>query len=91
MAAAGKALPNSTKIPTINGFKKVGEIKPGDTLFDRNGKPTKVLQIFPQGQLRVYKITFGDGRVALCSKDHIWTVNKITWKNKNDFREYTVE
>lgn len=90
-AAAGKALPNSVKIPTTEGWKTVGEIKAGDYLYDRYGKPTKVLQIFPQGALDVYEINFGDGRKALCSKDHIWVVNKNTWKNKNDYREYTVE
>jgi len=45
--ASGKALPNSTLIPTPNGYKKVGEIKVGDFLFDRKGNPTKVLGVFP--------------------------------------------
>lgn len=90
-AASGKALPNSTKIPTTDGWKEVRDIRPGDYLYDKNGKPTKVLNIFPQGKLEVFLITFGDGRTAKCSKDHIWYVNKPSWKNKNDFREYTVE
>lgn len=90
-AASGKALPNSTRIPTTEGWKEVGDIKPGDYLFDRHGRPTKVLQIFPQGELEVFQLIFGDGRTALCSKDHIWSVNKTTWKNKNSFREYTCE
>ena len=63
-AAAGKALPNSTKIPTTDGWKEVGDIRPGDYLYDRCGKPTKVLNIFPQGKLEVFLITFGDGRTA---------------------------
>ena len=33
----GKALPNDSIIPTPDGYRKVGEIKPGDFLFDRNG------------------------------------------------------
>ena len=76
-AASGKALPNSTKIPTTDGWKEVGDIRPGDYLYDRCGKPTKVLNIFPQGKLEVFLITFGDGRTAKCSKDHIWSYYKI--------------
>ena len=45
----GKALPNSTLIPTPNGYKHVGDIKVGDYLFDAFGKPTKVLNVYPQG------------------------------------------
>lgn len=69
----GKALPNDTLIPTPEGNKKVGEIKAGDYLFDAFGKPTKVLQIFPQGEKEVWEITFKDGRKAKCSKDHLWS------------------
>lgn len=88
---SGKAIPNSTLIPTINGMKKVGEIKVGDFLYDRKGKPTKVLGVYPQGKKEVYKITFGDSREALCCNEHIWNVHKRTWKDKNEFREYTVK
>ena len=49
---SGKAIPNSTLIPTINGMKKVGEIKVGDFLYDRKGKPTKVLGVYTQGKIR---------------------------------------
>lgn len=89
-AGAGKALPNSTLIPTINGIKKVSDIKVGDFLYDRNGNPTKVLGIYPQGKKEVYKITFGDGREALCCNEHIWYVHKRTWSDKNKFETYTV-
>lgn len=90
-AGAGKALPNSEQVFTTQGWKNVGDIKPGDYLYDRHGNPTKVLQIFPQGEKEVYELSFGDGRKAKCSKDHIWAVHKDTWKKKDDFREYTVE
>ena len=88
---SGKALPNSVTIPTTKGMKKVGEIKKGDFLYDRKGKPTKVIEVYPQGEKEVYEITFGDGRKALCCNEHIWLVHKRTWANKNEFREYTVK
>jgi len=69
----GKAIPNYTLIPTTEGYKKVGEIKVGDKLFDRQGYPTTVLKIFPQPEEKeIWKVTFADGRVAECCKDHLW-------------------
>ena len=90
-AACGKALPNSETIPTPNGPKTVGEIKTGDYLFDRYGNPTKVLGVYPQGRKEVYEFTFGDGRKARSSIDHIWYVHKKTWRNKEEYREYTTK
>ena len=57
-AACGKALPNSTSIPTPYGFKEVKDIKIGDFLIDRRGNPTKVLGVFPQGEKEIYKVYF---------------------------------
>ena len=90
-AGAGKSIPNSTMIPTPNGWKKVSEIKEGDFLFDQEGNPTKVLGVFPQGKKEVYEITFGDKRTAKCCIDHIWSVHKDTWKDKNKFKDYTLK
>lgn len=84
-SGSGKALPNSTLIPMFDGsWKKVGEVKEGDLLIDKNGKSTKVLKVFPQGLKDVYKITFKDGRTALCNDEHLWTVHSITSKDYND-------
>lgn len=71
-------------------MRKVKEIKVGDYLFDRRGNPTKVLGVYPQGLQEVYKISFGDGREALCSDEHIWNVHKRAWRNKDEFRNYTI-
>lgn len=90
-AGAGKSIPNSTMIPTPDGWKKVSEIKEGDFLFDQEGNPTKVLGVFPQGKKEVYEITFGDKRTAKCCIDHIWSVHKDTWKDKNKFKDYTLK
>lgn len=90
-AGSGKSIPNSTIIPTPNGWKKVSEIKEGDFLFDQDGNPTKVLGVFPQGRKKVYEITFGDKRTAKCCIDHIWSVHKDTWRDKDKFKDYTLK
>lgn len=91
----GKALPNDTIIPTPDGYKKVGEIKAGDYLFDAFGKPTKVMKIFPQGEKEVWEITFKDGRTAKCSKDHLWSYcsegQKLKSKENRIFMTDTLE
>lgn len=69
----GKAIPNDTIIPTPSGFKRVDEIREGDYLFDGLGKPTQVKAVFPQGLKDVWKVTFKDGREALCNEEHLWS------------------
>ena len=72
-SGVGKALPNSTIIPTPSGKRKVSDIKVGDYLFDAFGKPTRVLGVYPQGRKEVLYIRFKDGRVARCCEDHLWS------------------
>ena len=74
-AAAGKAQPNDTIIPTPNGYKTMGELKPGDKVFNRFGKAETILQIFPQGRKQVYIVTFADGRKTECCGEHLWSYN----------------
>lgn len=90
-SGTGKALPNSTKIPTPIGWRQVGEIKKGDYLFDAFGKPTKVLEVYPQGIKEVYQVTFKDGRTARCCDEHLWSYNTYTQKEsaKNQRKFYT--
>lgn len=84
-SGVGKSICNSTIIPTPEGYKRVDEIKVGDYLFDGFGKPTKVLGVFPQGQQEVWEVRFKDGRVAHCSKDHLWSF--CTEGQRKQFKE----
>lgn len=56
----------------------MGQLKVGDYVLARDGLPTKVVGVFPQGKLDAYQITFADGRQMVCSADHIWTVYKMS-------------
>lgn len=78
----GKAQPHSEIIQTPNGFKTMGEIKVGDYVIGSNGKPTKVLNVYPQGVQDTYKVTFGDGTSTRCNKEHLWYVQDYgrKWK-----------
>lgn len=73
----GKAQPISTKIPTPNGYKLMGELSFGDEIFGSDGNPTMIIGVYPQGVQDIYKITFDDGRVAFSTLDHLWSVKTI--------------
>ena len=73
-AGTGKAQPIDTLIPTPNGKCKLGDLKVGDYVFNRKGKPVKILEVFDQGELDVYRVKLSDGRSTLCNNEHLWTV-----------------
>ena len=70
----GKALVNSSVIPTPDGHRCVGDIKIGDYLFDDRGLPTKVVGVFPQGSKQIWNVEFVDGRIVKCCSEHLWEV-----------------
>lgn len=71
---SGKAQPLYSKILTPNGWDVMGNIKAGSYVIGADGKPCKVLEVFPQGKKDIYRVWFGDGTHADCSGDHLWTV-----------------
>lgn len=84
----GKAIPNDTLIPTPKGWRKVGDIKPGDKLFGQDGKETTVIQIHPQPEKKgIWEVEFADGRIARCCEDHLWEYRYDGHRGK----EYRVE
>lgn len=71
---AGKALTLDTPIVTPNGFRRMGDIHVGDYVIGRDGKPTKVTAVYPQGKVPVYKVTFSDGAEVKTCGEHLWEV-----------------
>jgi hypothetical protein len=78
----GKAQPMFSKILTPNGWVTMGDIKIGDDVISRNGKPTKVVGVFPQGKRPIYSVKFNDGTQTLCDSEHLWSVNTINQRNR---------
>ena len=91
-SGVGKALPNTTIIPTLNGMKTVGEVKVGDKLFDRHGRPTTVLGVYPQlNKKQKYKVTFKSGRIAECCDEHLWSYYNSNSRDKNKLNTNTLK
>jgi hypothetical protein len=78
----GKANLLTSKILTPEGWVKMGDIQPGMFVIGKNGKPTKVLQIYPQGKMDAYRVTFSDGSFTEVTGDHLWHVKNIDDRNK---------
>lgn len=77
----GKATTCNTDIPVYGEdghihHKKAGKVKPGDYVFNRRGRPVKVMKVFPQGQKTVYRVTLDDGRILDTADTHLWSVYK---------------
>jgi len=86
----GKAQPLTAKVLTPNGWKLMGDIEVGDDVISSNGKPTKVLGVYPQdGDRDVYRVEFNDGSVTECDVDHLWSVRLNNNENfeVKEFRE----
>ena len=72
--AMGKAQPLTSMVLTCQGWKPMGALRVGDGLCSIDGAPSAVTAIHPQGERRVVRVTFSDGRSALCCEDHLWEV-----------------
>ena len=71
---AGKALPDDTLVLTPEGWRRNCELRPGGHVMHPSGIPVKILSVHPQGKQPVVRLEFADGRMAECSRDHLWRV-----------------
>lgn len=83
-SGSGKALLADELIPTPQGYTRNGDLKVGDYVFDRHGKLTRVLGVYPQGEKDVYRVHFSDGRYLDCCKDHL-----ISFYTEKQVNRYT--
>ena len=62
-----------TPIATPSGWTTMGEIQPGDFVFDDRGRPTKVTEVSPVFYDRAcFKLTFSDGLEIVADTEHRW-------------------
>lgn len=74
-AQVGLALSLDTPIPTVDGWKTMGTIALGDTVFDENGNACRVTLVTPvMYDHQCFEVTFSDGSKIVADADHNWTV-----------------
>ena len=69
----GKALSDTTLVPTPKGFVKHGALKRGDLVFGRDGSPVKIIATSKKVRMQ-YVVTFNDGTSIECHGNHEWEV-----------------
>jgi phosphate starvation-inducible PhoH-like protein len=85
----GRAQPTDTPVATPDGFRPIGSLRVGDLVMGRNGLPTPVLGVYPQGRKQVFRVRAQDGASTLCCGEHLWTVR--TPEDKRDGKVRTLE
>jgi phosphate starvation-inducible protein PhoH and related proteins len=85
----GRAQPVDTPVATPDGFRPIGSLQVGDLVVGRNGLPTPVLGVHPQGVKKVFRVITQDGASTLACGEHLWTVR--TPEDKRDGMQRTVE
>lgn len=70
----GKQSSVDTPVLTPAGWRKIGGLVVGDEVYGRDGRPHRVLGIFPQGVKPSYRVTFRDGTSTNCGIEHLWAV-----------------
>ena len=83
----GKALSLDTPIPTPEGWSTMGELKVEDTVFGKDGKPTKITyksEVFTNHVC--YEVEFEDGEKIIADAEHIWQV--MTKDSRRSYNDY---
>lgn len=71
-----KALDVETPILTTWGWKRHGDIRPGDFVFGPDGQPKRVLGISTPIVEPCYEIEFDDGAKIIAGPGHLWEVER---------------
>jgi len=79
---AGKDLALDCKIPTPTGWTTMGELRVGDEVLGRDGRPccvTFLSEINTRPDL--YRVTLSDGQTVDAGRDHQWVVSNFQDRN----------
>lgn len=68
----GKMQPNSAKVKTPDGWKRIDELDAGDEVYSPDGSLTVVTGYYVQGIKEVYRIRLTDGRSTRAGLSHMW-------------------
>ena len=82
----GRAQPLDSRVLTPEGYRRFGDLEPGDLVVGSNGLPTHVLGVYPQGRREVYRVTTQDGASTLACGEHLWTVRTPDDKRRDRWR-----
>jgi hypothetical protein len=74
----GKALSLDTPILTPDGLKPMRDIHIGETVYGKDGKPTKVTYESPVYENRnCYSVRFDNGEEIIADEEHLWEIGTL--------------
>ncbi len=79
----GKALEVDTPVPTPDGWKRHGELRPGDYVFSPSGTPVKVLGVTPAYRGPCYQLSFSDGTSIVAHAQHEWITERAYYTKRH--------
>ena len=71
-AGGGKLLTLDTPLATPSGWSSMGDIRVGDQIFGRDGKPYDVIYISPVEREPGWRLKFDDGSELVAHDEHLW-------------------
>jgi len=71
----GKMLHDDTPVPTPSGWRRHGDLKIGDQVFDESGRPCNVVNVIPWSNRPLMRVTFEDGTSIDADERHEWVVH----------------
>ena len=78
----GKLQPYSEPVATPDGFREMGSLKVGDSIFGKDGCVYHVQNIYEHGEKDVYKVTFNDGTWTRAGGEHLWSVRDVNMRKR---------
>jgi phosphate starvation-inducible PhoH-like protein len=78
----GRAQPLDARVLTPSGWRTMGSLEVGDEVIGSDGRATRVLGVYPQGETLVYRVTMSDGASTIACAEHLWAVR--TPEDKRD-------
>jgi phosphate starvation-inducible PhoH-like protein len=79
----GRAQPLDTPVLTPSGWRGIGSLDEGDEVIGSNGRPVRILGVFPQGRKEVFQVTMTDGSSTVACAEHLWAVRTPSDKRRN--------
>ncbi len=78
----GKAQPLDAKILTPDGWRMMGDMRPGMRVLCPDGAVARVLQVHPQGKKDIYRVVCSDGATTRVTADHLWETQTRKERNR---------
>lgn len=85
-----KGLPLDTPIATKDGWKTMGSISVGDSVFDKDGNIVQVIAKSKVHYNPCYKIKFDNGESIIADEDHKWLIT-FSNRGKNTEQVFTTK